>query len=183
MNQGMSMARRSTMQDTYQDVVIRDWQPSDRHPAAALIGAVLGEYGLAQEADGADWDAWNVEAAYWQTSGQFWVVECQANVVGTAGFYPINRSVGSVEIRKMYLHQDVRGKGLGRYLLNALEQAIALQGYQQIWIETASVLKEAVRLYETSGYQRASPGETVRCDLMYVKTLPNLPPPSAPIAR
>jgi putative acetyltransferase len=61
--------------------------------------------------------------------------------------------------------------GLGKYLLQQLESAIAKLGYQQIWIETASVLAQAVKLYETSGYQPAEGVETARCDRVYLKLL------------
>ncbi|MBC7822844.1 MAG: GNAT family N-acetyltransferase, partial [Candidatus Parcubacteria bacterium] len=77
----------------------------------------------------------------------------------------------AVEIRKMYLVPEVRGQGLGRFLLKELERAIGDRGFDQIWIETASVLKEAVKLYESSGYQSATGVETERCDLVYVKQL------------
>jgi putative acetyltransferase len=65
----------------------------------------------------------------------------------------------------------VRGQGLGTYLLGALEQAIVDRGYQEIWIETASILTAAVKLYEESGYQPATGVETPRCDRVYVKVL------------
>jgi putative acetyltransferase len=163
------------MQRVYRDFLIRDWQPADRQSVAELIAQVLTEYGLASgklssEADGADWDVLHVEEAYWATGGEFWVVE-QQHLVGTAGYYPIARGKNAVEIRKMYLLPQVRGQGLGRHLLQQLEQTIIARGFQQIWIETASVLKEAVRLYENSGY-RLSPGvETARCDRVYFKQL------------
>ncbi len=159
------------MQGRYQDFIIRDWQPCDRNNAADLIFAVLSEYGLECQADQADRDVLHVESAYWETGGQFWVVEHQGQVVGTAGFYPVSRRSGSVEIRKMYLHPSVRGRGLGRWLLTALEDAIADQGYDWIWVETASVLKEAVKLYESSGYHRTTGIETARCDVVYVKSM------------
>lgn len=158
----------------YRDFLIRDWQPADRQAAAALITQVLSEYGLAtgslaEEPGGADWDVIQVEVAYWATGGEFWVVEQQGHLVGTAGYYPIARGQNAVEIRKMYLLPNARGQGLGRYLLETLEQAIAAKGFQQIWIETASVLKEAVKLYERNGYQPSTGVETARCDRVYVK--------------
>lgn len=157
------------MQAYYRDFLIRDWQPSDRQTAAVLIQSVLSEYGLGGEPEGADRDVWQVEEAYWATGGEFWVVEQQGRLVGTAGYYPIARGQNAVEIRKMYLLPAVRGQGLGRHLLQALEAAIAAKGFQQIWIETASVLKEAVQLYERSGYQPSTGVETARCDRVYVK--------------
>lgn len=161
---------------TYRNFVIRDWQPPDRQVAAALIAQVLAEYGLAScglaaEPGGADWDVMHVEAAYWNTGGTFWVVEQQGQIVGTGGYYPIGRGDKAVEIRKMYLLPAARGQGLGRYLLQALEQSIRTKGFEQIWLETASLLKEAVKLYEGSGYQPSVGVETARCDRVYVKLL------------
>lgn len=164
--------RTHLMRDTYLDFLIRDWQPSDRQVAADLIFDILAEYGLPCETCGADEDVLNVETAYWSNGGQFWVVEYQSELVGTAGFYPVHRQPQSVEIRKMYLRSDVRGKGLGRHLLGLLETMIAAEGYRHIWIETASVLTAAVQLYESSGYQPTTGVETERCDRIYVKTLP-----------
>jgi putative acetyltransferase len=74
----------------------------------------------------------------------------------------------------MYLLPEIRGKGLGKYLLEQLEDAIALKGFQEIWIETASILKEAVILYENSGYLRTTGVETQRCDRVYLKSLLNI---------
>ena len=159
------------MNTQYQDWLIRDWQPGDRQIAADVIFSVLREYGLGCEPVGADQDVVQVEQAYWQRGGEFWVVEQAGRIVGTAGYYPIDRSENAVEIRKMYLLPEVRGKGLGRFLLNTLEQAIAAKGFQTIWLETATVLKEAVNLYERSGYQPGTTVETSRCDRVYFKSV------------
>jgi putative acetyltransferase len=158
-------------QDTFQNYVIRSWQPADRQAVNQLIALVLAEYGLGWEPQGSDRDAVEVEIYYWQSGGEFWVVEDQAKIVGSAGYYPASRGVKAVEIRKMYLHPQARGQGLGRYLLTSLEVAIQQRGFQTIWVETASELQEAVKLYETSGYQPASGVETKRCDLIYYKAL------------
>jgi putative acetyltransferase len=154
---------------TYKDFQIRAWQPGDRTSAAEVIRQVLAEYGLAWEPEGADRDVLQVEACYLQIGGEFWVVQQQDQIVGTAAYYPIERGTNAVEIRKMYLLPEARGRGLGRFLLEQLEAAIAQRGFSQIWIETASVLKEAVQLYEAHGYQPATGVETARCDRVYVK--------------
>ena len=156
----------------YQDFLIRDWLKSDRHDAARVINNVLAEYGLPWQPTEADRDVMEVKQAYLQSGGEFWVVEFQGAIVGTAAYYPIARGDHAVEIRKMYLLPQFRGKGLGRYLLHQLENAIANKGFREIWIETASVLSEAVVLYEKNGYQPASGVETARCDLVYIKKFP-----------
>lgn len=161
------------MRKAYQDFVIRPWQPSDHQPAADVIHAVLTEYGLGWEPDGADQDVLNVESCYLDKGGEFWVIEQAGILVGTGAYYPIPRGHHAVEIRKMYLLPAVRGRGLGKFLLTELETAIAARGFAEIWIETASVLQEAVQLYEQQGYQPATGVETARCDRVYCKTIVN----------
>ena len=156
----------------YNDYLIRAWQPGDRSHAAEVIRSVLAEYGLGWEPTGADRDVLEIETHYLETGGEFWVVEHLGQVVGTSAYYPVARGQDAVEIRKMYLLPQVRGQGLGRCLLQALETAIQARGFRQIWIETASVLVEAVQLYENYGYEAATGVETMRCDRIYTKILP-----------
>ncbi len=159
----------------FKSFLIRPWRPIDRAEAAQVIASVLADYGLNWEPDGADQDVLQVEDCYLARGGEFWVVEQAGQVVGTAAYYPIDRpesQTGSaVEIRKMYLRPEARGQGLGRFLLRELETRIADRGFTDLWIETASVLQEAVILYEKSGYEPATGVETARCDRIYLKRL------------
>ena len=124
------------------------------------------------EPDGADRDVLEVEDYYLTRGGEFWVIETEGEIIGTGAYYPYpHRGEKAVEIRKMYLSPIARGQGLGKYLLGELERSIIACGYQEIWIETASVLTAAVKLYEANGYQSATGVETLRCDRVYVKTL------------
>jgi putative acetyltransferase len=159
------------MNDFYQEFLIRDWQPLDRAKAAAVIQQVLTEYGLQWEPEAADQDVVAVEKYYQQAGGEFWVVVQGTEIVGTAAYYPVARGEKAVEIRKMYLLPSVRGRGLGSYLLEKLEKAITAAGWQQIWLETATVLEGAVHLYERRGYLPTTGVETTRCDRIYVKSL------------
>ena len=159
------------MNKKFQNFTIRDWQKSDREKAAEVIKTVLAEYGLPWQPELADRDVIEVEDAYLNVGGEFWVVEQDAVIVGTAAYQPIARGKNAVEIRKMYLLPEIRSKGLGKYLLLELEKAIAIQNYQEIWLETVTILKEAVKLYERNGYEPAEGVETARCDLVYFKRL------------
>lgn len=160
------------LQETYyKNFLIRAWTPDDRENAAAIIRDTLMEYGLSWEPSGADRDVLEVETFYTAVGGEFWVIEQQGQVVGTGAYYPVERGHKAVEIRKMYLSPTARGKGLGKFLLQRLEDAITNRGFHEIWIETASVLKEAVKLYESNGYIPATGVETKRCDRIYVKPL------------
>ena len=52
-----------------------------------------------------------------------------------------------------------------------LERRIVEKGYSTIYIETASVLKEAVKLYTSAGYIPVKGVETNRCDQRLYKIL------------
>lgn len=159
------------MNQYYQGFLIRDWQKRDRNSAANVIKKVLEEYSLPWQPEGADRDVIEVESAYLQIEGEFWVVEAQSKIVGTAAYYPITKGNKAVEIRKMYLLPEVRRKGLGRYLLKQLEATISQKDFKEIWIETASILTEAVSLYQKHNYQPTTEIETKRCDLAYIKKI------------
>jgi putative acetyltransferase len=168
------------MQVLFKNFLIREWRVGDRTPAAQVIKTVLAEYGLDWEVNCggcSDQDAVDVEEYYLQTGGEFWVIERAGQIVGTGGYHPISRGQRAVEIRKMYLLPEARGQGLGRFLLAQLEQAAAQKGFAEAWIETATVLKEAVDLYEQNGYVPESGVETERCDRVYRKAIAPLPQP------
>ena len=167
------------MRKIYRNFVIRPWQPSDRRAVADLAQTVLAEYGMGFEPDENDWDVVQVETAYWKTGGEFWVVECEEQIVGSGGYHPCDRPLPeqdvskSVELRKMFLASSVRGQGLGRYLLATLEKSAADKGFSHMWLETAVRMKSAVKLYELNGYQQPNNTDVhvQRCDRVYVKSL------------
>jgi putative acetyltransferase len=147
---------------------VRPWQTSDRHRVASLINQVLTEYGLGWDPIDADIDVMEVEKYY--AKGQFWVLEHAESLLGTGAYYA--RSPKIVEIRKMYFVPSIRGIGLGSRLLEALERDAYQHGYQEAWIETNTLLTEAVRLYERAGYERVMElPEVTRCDRVYRKKL------------
>jgi putative acetyltransferase len=166
---------------TYQTYQIRSWQSADRQAAAQVIATVLAEYGLDWEPEGADRDVLAIETDYQLSGGEFWVVEAALTgppaIIGTAAYRPYQAArpdhpaENAVEIRKMYLLPQARGQGLGRYLLQSLETRIAARGFDTLYLETASLLQEAVGLYEASGYGPTTGVETARCDRIYRKAL------------
>ena len=61
---------------------------------------------------------------------------------------------GSVtDIKRMWLAEAARGLGLGRRLLETLEQRAAEAGARTVRLETSDLLAEAVALYRSAGYR------------------------------
>jgi GNAT superfamily N-acetyltransferase len=57
------------------------------------------------------------------------------------------------EVKRMFVRPDVRGKGISRAILAALENQAREFGYKTLRLETGVHQKEAMRLYASSGYQ------------------------------
>ena len=62
-----------------------------------------------------------------------------------------------VEVKRMYVLPACRGLGLGKQLLEALEQYVRGRGARLIRLETGTAQAEALELYERSGYVRCPP--------------------------
>jgi DNA-binding MarR family transcriptional regulator/GNAT superfamily N-acetyltransferase len=56
------------------------------------------------------------------------------------------------EIKRMWIDAEMRGMGLGRRLLEELEQHARMQGVRVLRLETNRSLREAIALYRRSGY-------------------------------
>ena len=66
----------------------------------------------------------------------------------------IERGVGS--LKRMWVGDDVRGLGIGRRMLQALEAEARALGLDTLRLETNRALAEAIRLYRTAGYREVS---------------------------
>ena len=57
------------------------------------------------------------------------------------------------ELKRMYVEPAFRGRGIGHVLLGYLEQAALDRGCRCLWLETGVLQPEAIRLYESSGFE------------------------------
>lgn len=59
----------------------------------------------------------------------------------------------TVEIKRMYVREEERGKGIAVEILRALENWAGELGFESAVLETGKKQPEAIRLYEKSGYR------------------------------
>jgi putative acetyltransferase len=93
-----------------------------------------------------------LEEEFEPPNGVFVVAVRDGELLGCGGVCKLEPGVG--EIRRMYVVPGVRGTGLGRRLLGALEDEAVALGFTTIRLETGSEQHEAIGLYERSGYRR-----------------------------
>jgi GNAT superfamily N-acetyltransferase len=88
-------------------------------------------------------------------AGLFLVGLLDGDPVAAGGWRRIRPGLG--EIKRMYVAERARGRGLSRLLLARLESTLAAEGYERVVLMTGLAQPEAIALYESSGYV---PGES-----------------------
>ncbi|MDH3647511.1 MAG: GNAT family N-acetyltransferase [Gammaproteobacteria bacterium] len=131
---------------------VRAATDADAEAVRGLVFPVMEEFGLGVVPDGADSDLYEIEASYTDRGGWLELLTRDGSLVGTVGMYPVGDD--SIELRKMYLRADMRGAGLGKALLARSIERAQQAGFREIVLETATVLKTAIALYERFGFSR-----------------------------
>lgn len=136
-----------------------------------LVFGVLAEFGLAGDPDGTDRDLYDIVGHYADRGGRFDVLmSADGAIAGCVGLYPLGEGV--VELRKMYLRPECRGKGTGRRLLDHAIASARELGFRRVELETNSRLVEAIRMYERYGFQPVEACHVAaRCDATYALDL------------
>lgn len=73
------------------------------------------------------------------------------NVVGCGAIRPL--APGVAELKRMFVVPEARGRGVGRALLQRLEDSAGTMGYAFMRLETGLKQPEAIALYESAGYK------------------------------
>jgi putative acetyltransferase len=149
----------------------RTAEAKDGPAIRSVIFSVLQEHGLRADPGGTDSDLDDIVRSYIDRGGAFRVlVSPKDDVVGCGGLYPLDGA--DAEVRKMYLLPHARGQGFGRALLTDLIATANARGFRRVFLETASVLREAIALYVKFGFRPVRRGNlTSRCDQAYVLEL------------
>ncbi|WP_393072233.1 GNAT family N-acetyltransferase [Streptomyces sp. LN704] len=83
--------------------------------------------------------------------GLFLIAHRDGVAVGCGGIRLLNAN--TAEIKRMYVTATARGQGLGRHILQSLEDQAASRGATQIVLETGASNHGALALYQNSGYR------------------------------
>lgn len=84
-------------------------------------------------------------------TGSFVVATADLDVVACGGVQRHDPVSG--EIKRMWVHPDWRGVGLGRRMLDRLEHEVATLGHRRVVLDTNDTLTEAITMYERAGYR------------------------------
>lgn len=99
----------------------------------------------------------NLHESYLQEGCQFLVaLDAEKKPVGCVGlgpFHGLPLSEGVGEIRDLVVDENMRGKGLGKLLLDNAVQAAKRIGYRRLYLETSRNMLVAQKLFESRGFR------------------------------
>ena len=85
----------------------------------------------------------------------FLLVDSNEEAVGCFGIRKL--SAGICELKRMYLKKEVRGKGLGSFLLKEAIKSGEDLNYSKMRLDTLPTMKSAISLYENMGFYEIEP--------------------------
>ena len=95
------------------------------------------------------------ELKYWTTPPHFLLVIVDldsSNILGTVSMQ--KKSEDTAELNRLSVRPDVRGRGIGRKLLEAFIAEVTKSGFKWIYLDTTDPQKDAVKLYEKMGFKK-----------------------------
>ena len=104
----------------------------------------------------------------------FIITDKDNTVMGGVGIGEFEGFDHCAELQKLYLTDAVKGKGLGKKLMETAEKFAKNAGYIQLYLETHTNLEAAIGLYERLGFHQIEKPDSVLHSTMnrfYLKTL------------
>lgn len=88
---------------------------------------------------------------YLSLGGNFWIaINDNNDVIGTIGAKKLNHE--ALELKRIYVHKDYRGKGLAHELLNTFEYFARLGNYKYLKLSTRSNMERAISFYRKHSF-------------------------------
>lgn len=84
----------------------------------------------------------------------FVLTDGAGEILGGVGFGEFSGFSNCAEVQKLYLSDPIKGRGLGRYLMETVEAAARSAGYGRLYLETHTNLVSAVGLYRKLGFRQ-----------------------------
>ena len=97
------------------------------------------------------WSHDGFEAALCMPGNIFIVYEKNDEILGYCGYYGV---LDEAEITNVAVHPDMRNRGIGRDMVNALLSRAAKNGIKRVLLEVRESNDPAIHLYEELGFKK-----------------------------
>jgi len=138
------------------DLVVRAAVKAEAEAIAALLRQAFLEFEPLYTPEGFAATTPTAEQirARW-AEGPVWVALDGVRIVGTVAAVPTGRGL---HMRSMAVAPSARGRGVGRALLEQVEELARARGFERVFLSTTPFLHDAIRLYQGAGFVRLEEG-------------------------
>ena len=136
-------------------MIIREIQLKDNAQIEKVIKQTFLEVGLPLVGTAyEDKETTMMYESYLAKNEIYFVIEVDGKVQGGAGIKHLKDFEEDVcELQKMYFSSKIRGKGYGKLIFEKCLQSAKELGYNKCYLESASILKTAIHIYEKFGFE------------------------------
>lgn len=146
------------------DLPIRPATDADGDGLAVLIAGCFAEYEGCLFDRAAEFPELDAIATHFRNrGGAIWVAEQDRRLVGSIACAPTEEH-GTIELFKLYVAREMRGRGLARTLLGQVFGFARQRGATSVRLFTDTRFLDAHRFYERNGFERL-PGSRPLHDL------------------
>lgn len=83
---------------------------------------------------------------------KIWLIKYNEQIIATIGYCERNNKIA--EVKKLYIDQEHRNKGLGRKLMDVVVEHIKKEkDYDKIYVGTSNHFKNAIKFYQKYGFE------------------------------
>jgi len=144
---------------------IRLAQRKDQPQIVRLIADILREYGDTICLDNCDSDLLDLEQNFTALGGAFWVLEESGRIFGTVAVSPsddvLNDQVSTCLLKRLYLHQSLRGGNWGRELMQTAVDWAHREGFRRLEFWSDTRFSRAHNFYQKFGCQMTGEVRTI----------------------
>ena len=129
---------------------LRRYTPADREAVEYLHVSVIQQAGAYLGRGPWDDDVYAIEETYLNNQGEFLIGEWDSLFVAMGA---LRRTTPErAEIKRMRVHPDYQGRGLGQIILSELEARARALSYTTLHLDTSVLQVPAQKLYEKNGF-------------------------------
>src|SRR6478672_437676 len=136
---------------------VRPFQPGDEEAFRILNEAWITKYFRLEDKDRETLE--DPHSHILSPGGQIFMAVRDDQRIGCCGLIALKD--GSMEVAKMAVAESERGQGIGRKLLDCAIEYARIHAIPRLYLETNSALSNAIRLYESAGFERL-PAERIQ---------------------
>ncbi|HEU5199283.1 MAG TPA: GNAT family N-acetyltransferase [Ktedonobacterales bacterium] len=130
---------------------LRRYTPADREAVEELHVRAIQQTGAYLGRGPWDDDVYAIEETYLNNRGEFLIGEWDGCFVAMGA---LKRTTPErAEIKRMRVHWDYQGRGLGQIILSELEARARALGYTILHLDTSILQLPAQKLYEKNGFR------------------------------